>query len=142
LRIAFVNPCGSIGGAERALLLLLQALDREQYSPAVICPCAGPLTEALAEIGVPASVVPLGGAEKFSRFARGPSVGDSLSRAPDLARSVHRLVGQLRGLDPDLIHTNGIKAHLIGGVCGRILRRPVVWHMRDLVPEGRMLALF
>jgi glycosyltransferase involved in cell wall biosynthesis len=47
----------------------------------------------------------------------------------------------LRAAQPDLIHTNGMKAHLIGGICGRLLQLPVVWHMRDLVPEGSMLQL-
>src|SRR4029078_1342425 len=31
---------------------------------------------------------------------------------------------------------------LLVGIAGRLLRRPVLWHMRDLVPEGRVRTLF
>jgi glycosyltransferase involved in cell wall biosynthesis len=64
-----------------------------------------------------------------------------MSRAPDTIRAVHGLMRRLRAAQPDLIHTNGMKAHFIGGICGPLLRLPVVWHMRDLVPEGSILRL-
>ena len=31
---------------------------------------------------------------------------------------------------------------LIGGLAGRMARRPVLWHVRDLVPDGKQLRLF
>jgi glycosyltransferase involved in cell wall biosynthesis len=141
-RIAFINPCPDIGGAERALLLLLRNLDRTRYAPSVVCPAAGRLTEALAAIGVPATVIPLGRVEQLSRFAGSTSVIHALGTIPAATQAVRDLTRFLRSQPPDLIHTNGIKAHLVGGICGRILRCPVVWHMRDLVPEGRLLRLF
>jgi glycosyltransferase involved in cell wall biosynthesis len=138
-RIAFVNPNGEIGGAERALLLLLQGLDRTRYAPTVFCFAGGRLVEALGALDVPVRVLPLGRAETLSRFAGGwraalPGVGS-------LGRAAGTLLPLLRAAHPDLIHTNGIKAHLVGGVCGRLLRRPVLWHMRDWVPEGRLRTL-
>lgn len=142
LRITFINPCGNIGGAERSLLLLLEQLDRARYTPTVICPEAGRLLNALTRIEVPARLVPLGDAEKLSRFSDEPGLAPFLSATAELGRAFRRLLPQLRATRPDLIHTNGIKAHLIGGLCGRLLRRPVLWHMRDLVPEGLMRAVF
>lgn len=141
-RVAFINPCPDIGGAERALLLLLRSLDPARYAPSVVCPAVGRLTEALAAMGVPVAVVPLGRVEQFSRFAGRISGARVLGTAPAAGQAVRELTRFLRAQRPELIHTNGIKAHLLGGVCGRILGCPVVWHMRDLVPEGRLLRLF
>jgi glycosyltransferase involved in cell wall biosynthesis len=42
----------------------------------------------------------------------------------------------------DVIHTNGMKAHLLGGLAGRLARVPAVWHLRDFPPAGRTGRLF
>jgi glycosyltransferase involved in cell wall biosynthesis len=142
LRIAFINPCGDIGGAERSLLLLLGGLDRCRYAPVVFCSARGRFMDALAAIDVPARVVSLGRGERFSRFSGAGGLGSCVAAVCGLGTGARQLLGQLRAARPDIIHTNGIKAHLIGGVCGRLLRRPVLWHVRDLVPEGRLLTGF
>jgi hypothetical protein len=82
LRIAFINPSGEIGGAERSLLLLLERLDRDRYAPMVFCGGTGRLPEALERIGVPARVAPLGRGERLSRFTRGERWSGSGPRAP------------------------------------------------------------
>jgi glycosyltransferase involved in cell wall biosynthesis len=142
LPITFINPSGEIGGAERSLLLLLEGLDRGRYAPLVFVPAAGRLLDALSKRDVPTRVVPLGPVERLSRFAGSRSWQKALSDGVGMGQAVRELLPALQAAGPALIHTNGIKAHLIGGVCGRLLRRPVVWHMRDLVPEGPLLSLF
>jgi glycosyltransferase involved in cell wall biosynthesis len=42
----------------------------------------------------------------------------------------------------DVIHTNGMKAHLLGGLAGRLARVPAIWHLRDFPPAGRPGRLF
>src|SRR5439155_10960990 len=98
--------------------------------------------DALSTRDVPVRVVPLGPVERFSRFAGSRGWQKALGGAVAMGRAVRELLPALQAAGPALIHTNGIKAHLIGGICGRLLRRPVVWHMRDLVPDGPMLSLF
>jgi glycosyltransferase involved in cell wall biosynthesis len=139
LKIAFINPIGEIGGAERALLLLLQQLDRTRYAPTLVCLGSGPLTAAVEAIGVPSAVLTLGSAARLSRS--GSSAAEMGSAGVKLGGAAVRLLKILKGIGPDLIHTNGIKAHLLGGVTGRVLRCPVLWHMRDLVAEGRLRRL-
>jgi glycosyltransferase involved in cell wall biosynthesis len=141
-RVAFINPCAEIGGAERALLLLLQGLDRDRFAPTVICPAAGRLAEACEALGVPTRIVPLGRAERLSRFSgRVGVVAGSWTGLSAVGAAAGRLVIALRQLKPDLIHTNGIKAHVIGGLCGKALGRSVLWHMRDLVADGAIHRL-
>ena len=42
---------------------------------------------------------------------------------------------RLRYLNPDLIHTNSLKAHVYGTLAARLVRRPVVWHLHDRLSE-------
>jgi glycosyltransferase involved in cell wall biosynthesis len=42
----------------------------------------------------------------------------------------------------DVIHTNGMKAHLLGGLAGHLARVPGIWHLRDFPPAGRTGRLF
>src|SRR5947209_3739344 len=123
LRIAFINPSGDIGGAERSLLLLLERLDRTRYAPVVLCSAAGRLVEALTQLELPSRVVPLGGGEKLSRFSGSTGPARFLGGTLGIGLAAQNLLPHLRAAHPDLIHTNGLKAHLIGGVCGRLLRR-------------------
>jgi glycosyltransferase involved in cell wall biosynthesis len=51
---------------------------------------------------------------------------------------VFRLVALARQVRADVVHTNGMKAHLIGGLAGKVARVPVVWHLRDFPPASRM----
>ena len=49
-----------------------------------------------------------------------------------------RLRRHLAALDPDIVHTNGLKMHLLGARC-RPPRAKVVWHLHDY-PDARPLA--
>jgi glycosyltransferase involved in cell wall biosynthesis len=56
--------------------------------------------------------------------------------------SALRLAGIARRVRADVLHSNGLKAHVLGGLAGRLLRRPVVWHLRDFPPDGLVGRLF
>ncbi len=52
------HDTGLIGGAERQLLELLKGLDRDRFSPGLVClEPGGPVARAAAETGVPVSVI-------------------------------------------------------------------------------------
>jgi glycosyltransferase involved in cell wall biosynthesis len=53
-----------------------------------------------------------------------------------------RLAALARRVRADLIHTNGLKVHLLGGLAGRMIGTPVVWHLRDFLPDGIAGQLF
>jgi glycosyltransferase involved in cell wall biosynthesis len=42
---------------------------------------------------------------------------------------------------PALVHSNTLKCHLMAGLAARACRLPVVWHMRDIVPEPGAWAM-
>jgi glycosyltransferase involved in cell wall biosynthesis len=53
-----------------------------------------------------------------------------------------RLATLARRMRADVIHTNGMKAHLLGGLAGRLAGVPAIWHLRDFPPAGRPGRLF
>src|SRR6266508_1744193 len=52
VRILYIHGITEIGGAERALLSVLERLDRSHWQPAVACPATGHLVTELKLLGV------------------------------------------------------------------------------------------
>jgi len=136
-RILYMSPHGFLGGAERSLLVLLEALDRARYRPAVLTFEDGPLTERLRAAGIPTDVIPLPPAlsratHRYRGYPARTLLGVSMAAAPVL----RRLRRAIHAIQPALIHTNGMRAHLLGGLAGRLAGVPVIWHLRDFLHEG------
>lgn len=135
MRIAFLPASAVMGGAERVLLEMVEAL--RQAEPAwrlcVVCPEEGPLAAALRACGAEVRVVALPAALA--------SLGESgASRlAARLPRALPALLGYLRALHrtlaelaPDVVHTNGLKMHLLGALA-RPAGSRLVWHLHDFL---------
>ncbi|WP_164008132.1 glycosyltransferase family 4 protein [Pyxidicoccus trucidator] len=145
MRILFLNPVGILGGAERALLDLLACLKRLDagLSLHLLAGTPGPLLDEASALGVDARLLPL--PERLSSLGdsalRGRGPAEALRFASSLAptplllagygRSLRREVAALR---PDLLHSNGIKTHLLSPfTAGLPLKR--VWHIHDFLGE-------
>ena len=154
MRIVYLNPVGALGGAERSLLDMMasvrQAMPTADLS--LVVATAGPLIEEAEKIGVrvmllpmPADLVRLGD----SGWRSGISVQSRLRLVGSIPSAGLASWGYLRklrttfaGLRPDLIHSNGIKFHLLARFAAR-RTWPVVWHIRDFLSMrplvGRLL---
>nr|WP_227026887.1 glycosyltransferase family 4 protein [Corallococcus soli] len=141
----FLNPVGILGGAERALLDLLACLRtlEPSLSPHLLVGTEGPLVEAARALGVETRALPLPpelsalgdsglrgqGLAGGLRFVR-----DSAPAALLLARYGVALRRAVREAAPDLLHSNGIKTHLLT-VATAGLPMPRVWHVHDFLGE-------
>jgi glycosyltransferase involved in cell wall biosynthesis len=138
LKVLFVNPGRGLGGAEHSLLLLLDGLRARGVDVTVALFGDGPLRARLEAVDVPTTTfsVPLRvrRATRYDASGGGLLVGAALGLLS--LPAVLALAVLIRRLDVDIVHTNGLKAHLLGGLAGRLARRPVVWHVRDFFPEG------
>ncbi len=133
LRVVYLGHCAQLSGAELALLRLLPAL--HEVDVHVLLAEDGPLVDRLRSAGMRTDVLPM--AESARGLARQRIRPGGLSPASILA-SVHyvlRLNQELRRLDPDLVHTNTLKAALYGGTAARMAGVPVVWHLRDRIAQ-------
>jgi glycosyltransferase involved in cell wall biosynthesis len=131
-----VNPGRDLGGAEHNLLLLLQGLRMRGVDTAVALFGRGQLEDRLRVLDVPAHRLPvpepLRRAGRYAPTGRMRNLGLATAGLP----VVLRLAALARRVGADLVHTNGTKAHLLGGLAGRLASVPVVWHLHDFPPSG------
>lgn len=137
LKLAAVHQGGGPGGAPISLLKLLAALDPSEFNAGAIFTDAGPLIEYARNTGVPASVVPTGGAFFYSAHARlGPrSVARFVRTFPT---SVRRARTWLKANRPDVLHLN-TSVLLAWAAAARHERVPMVWLVREVLGPDRWL---
>lgn len=132
LRVALVNHVARLGGAEVALLGIVERLDRRAVEPLVVLGEEGPLADRLRAAAVEVAVRPLDPTVLDRRKDTLTAAG--LANPRPALRTLRAAAGlgrffRRRGID--LVHTNSLKANLLGGLAGRFARVPVVWHVRD-----------
>jgi glycosyltransferase involved in cell wall biosynthesis len=147
MRLAYLSASSGSGGAERCLADVLAVV--RQFEPSwrlhLVVPGDGPLARAarrhgvvVSELPFPPSLARLGDA----RGGLGWSLARRLTAAPlGLAPYVRALARCLDELQPDLVHSNGIKTHVLSALAAS-RRVPVLWHLHDYVgarPVSRVL---
>ncbi|MBW3547432.1 MAG: glycosyltransferase [Actinobacteria bacterium] len=133
LRVAYVDHCARLSGAQLALLRLVGALD--QVESHVVLAEEGPLTTDLAAAGAKVTVLPM---KEGTRGLKKGDVGGGWGTAGAVLATVRYGIGlarHLQSVDADLVHTNSLKAAVYGGMAGRLAGVPVVWHLRDRVAD-------
>jgi glycosyltransferase involved in cell wall biosynthesis len=152
MRIVYLNPIGELGGAERSLLDIFAALKalEPSWELHLIAGADGPLLSEAIRLGVsaetlamPEELLVLGdsaiGSERSPRKSGTLHLLRRGARAALGARRYAEIVrARLDELKPDLIHSNGIKFHLLT----RLLRRleaPVLWHIRDFIGARKLV---
>lgn len=135
VRVLFVNPGTEVGGAEQSLLLLLSGLRGRGVQPTVVLFGRGQFHDRLQALGISTVLLPVAGLlRRASRYRTTAwKVPALLALGVPAAIQLALLSRRLRA---DILHTNGFKGHLLGGLAGRLSRTPVVWHIRDFPPPG------
>jgi glycosyltransferase involved in cell wall biosynthesis len=138
--VVFVNPVGALGGAERMLLAMISALQYEDRDVEIhlIVGAEGNLIEAAKKLGVkvkvlsiPAQVNKLGDSGiKGNKILGGLKLLFSVFWAwGAIAKYLNQFRAIIKDIDPDIIHSNGIKTHILTAMSK--VRLPVVWHIHD-----------
>ena len=142
-----VDHTASLGGGELALLSLVQVIDRKRFTPIVVLGSTGPLVDRLAGAGIETHVLPL--ASTVTETRKDDLGVRSLLRLRDAVGVLSYIVTLARTIRAnriDIVHSNSLKADVIGGLAARLAGRPVIWHIRDrIVPEympGKTAAMF
>jgi len=132
-----VHQGGGVGGAPVSLLKLLAALDRTRFEPHALFTEHGGVVDYARALGVPASVVPTGGAFFYSAHARLEPRGlarfiRTFPAAVLTARAV------LRRQSPDVLHLN-TSVLLAWAAAARREHVPIVWVVREVLGPNRTL---
>jgi glycosyltransferase involved in cell wall biosynthesis len=132
IRVALVNHTGRLGGGEFSMLRLVESLDPERVRVTVIAGEDGPFVDRLRDLGadfVVAPLDPLLGERRKESFHARALLDPRLHR--QLVRAVWPRAEVLRKRRIQIVHTNSMKAHVLGGVSGRAAGTRVLWHVRD-----------
>jgi glycosyltransferase involved in cell wall biosynthesis len=142
VRILFVNPNAELGGSERSLLDLLGALGASgrPVERHLVLFEEGELGRRARALGASVEVLPLPNAlralgESGSGTKRAAALS-MLAAAGGVPGLLYELRRRIRAWRPDLVHTNGMKAHLLAGLA--VPELPLVVHLRDFVGERRL----
>lgn len=120
--VLFLSNHGPIvGGGEISLLTLMTALDPTRWRSLLVVPEEGRVAEEARAAGIPTWVIPF----------------PSLKRPQ---RALLSTVGDLRSLMLDqnvrIVHANGSRAMVYGGLAGLLAGKPVIWHVRIADKDG------
>ena len=133
--ILYLDSGSGIGGGQRSLLLLLNLLDKERFTPFV--GCLGDSAFAAEAKKTAASIIPLSlpaahnKTDKAKRFTLRDLLEDfrQLRVIIELHRAVKRHA-------IDLIHANSLSVALLGGIVARINGIPILMHKRYATSYG------
>ncbi len=89
----------------------------------------GPLRSGLAAAGVPVAVIRMPAALRRSASYAGP-IGDALA-LPDFTCKVRRI--RRIAKSHNLLYANSLQAFLVAASVGAMARRPVMWHLREML---------
>jgi glycosyltransferase involved in cell wall biosynthesis len=137
-----VSPAAGLGGAERCLLDCIAALhEHGGVETSVLALADGPLLERARLLGAntqvihaPRNLALLG--ESGSGAESGGALLGLFSAAPDIMRFLARIREAIVAAKADVVHSNGMKAHLLAGVLTPARTRLVV-HLHDFISQRR-----
>jgi glycosyltransferase involved in cell wall biosynthesis len=134
LTVLFLDHTAKLGGGEIALYHLLLHIDWDHFRPLVVLGEEGPLAQRLRDAEIETLVLPL---PNFIADTRKDSLGaGSLLKIKAVGGGIayaFRIARLIKSRRVALMHTNSLKADIIGGVAAKLARVPVVWHVRDRI---------
>ncbi|WP_322102779.1 glycosyltransferase family 4 protein [Paraburkholderia sp. J41] len=126
-RVLAVDQSGVLGGAELSLLEVVKGL---QSRINVLLFNDGPFREALDAAGANVEVVDSGALRNVRRDGGTAPRFGVIAGVAGLVRETRR-----RARDADVLYANTQRAMVISVLAGKLARKPVVWHLRDIVSE-------
>jgi glycosyltransferase involved in cell wall biosynthesis len=124
-RVLFVDHTGQIGGAE---LILLDVVEGRSRSSAFLFE-DGPLRSALAKRKLNLVVSKWG--RGLSQFRRDSSWLAALPILARLAAIATEIAQAARS--HDVVYANSQKAFVLASIAGLFVRRPLIWHLHDII---------
>lgn len=134
--VLFVHASADLYGSDITLLQLVSGLERNEFRATVVVPYDGPLVARLRDAGAEVLVCP--GLPVIRRQNMNPG---GLLRLVISLRSVWWLAGLIRRRNVALVHGNTLAVSPVG-FAAWLARRPLVWHVHEIVVGPRSIAAF
>lgn len=133
-RVLFVDHVGVLGGGELSLLDITRHF---RNTSQVILFEDGPFRERLEQAGVALTVLPA--SDAVTRISREGGLGHDLHALPGLLQLAWNLARRARSYD--LLYANSQKSMIVAAIAGLLARKPVIWHLRDLMTADHFSRL-
>ena len=150
MRISCLSVSDQLGGSEVALLGMVTSLEalRPDWQFQVILPGDGPLRQRFGETRAICSVVPMppavarlgewaaveAGWRPGSQVALGIKLCGSAAALPGYESHLGQAISEFH---PNIVHTNGLKAHVLGARL-RTRGTELVWHLHEYISRRRL----
>ena len=135
LRVMLFDHTAQLGGGEIALIEMVTAFDRAKVTPIVVVASEGPLPERMRQIAE-THVLPLDAdVVQARKDDLGSGISAVLKQVSKSLAYIVRLARFIRNNHIDLVHTNSLKADILGGLAAKLARRPLIWHLRDRIED-------
>ena len=129
--LLFLDQFGTMGGGQRVLLDVLKALDPQQFTPTVALHGEGDFREELKSSGRTLLNLPLGNYHSGEKSLY------------DMVRFCFRTIlcslilsWSILRHHFDLLIANGPRTFVCATLAGWVTRRPVIWHLHNVLPSG------
>lgn len=130
-RVFFLDQSGDLGGAE---LSLLDIVGHYRGAKRVCLLSDGPFAAKLRAAGHDVQILQL-----TSGVRRGSGVAEMLRSLPHLARVIAGIGRSARAFD--VVYANTMKALVLAALSRPLHRRPVIWHIRDILSADHFSPL-
>jgi len=114
----------ALGGGQRSLFLLLKSLNKERYIPLLMLPAGGSLTKLADKEKIDTAIMDTPSLRHFN-FIK-------------CAKSIMIIKRFLKEKDIDLIHTDAPRQTFYLGLLSKILKIPLIWHVRIAEPQNAL----
>lgn len=133
-RVLFVDHAAVLSGAELALLDIARHFRRTSR---VVLFEDGPFRKRLEEEDVAVDVI--AAPESVTSVTRAGGLWDDLKASFGVLKLAWKLAR--RACSYDVLHANSQKAMVVSALAGALARRPVVWHLHDLMNADHFSTL-
>ncbi|AGK95882.1 glycosyltransferase family 4 protein [Clostridium pasteurianum] len=135
-KILYLHAGAELYGADIVLLELLKNLDKTKFIPYVILPCDGPLVEKLRQNNIWVKVIqyPILRRKYFNPIGLLTYIKDYITFSSKITKIA-------KSKEIDIIHTN-TAAVLEGIYIKRKLKRPLIWHIHEIIVRPKLIHKF
>jgi glycosyltransferase involved in cell wall biosynthesis len=144
MKLLYLNASSQLGGAERNLIDTICAVQDRDPSieiTVLITATDGPIVAELNRLGIkiillelPSKIAQLGDSGlkgKNNRLVSILGFARNLSLLGEFIGYWQQLKRSIAQINPDVIHSNGMKTHLLAASLG--ISTPIVWHLHDFI---------
>lgn len=141
--ILYFNDIGQeVGGAEKSFRFLIERIDKNRFNAIFVCLSEGSLVDNLRKAGIEVNIIRAN--KKVISITRSQLLYNPISLLIFIIFClpvIKNLIGLINDKNINIVHTNSLKAHVLGGIAAKLAKKHLIWHIRELLLNRFSLKL-